>query len=132
MQFAVRTSAREQFVDVTLDVAEAVRKSGVVAGVAVVFSAHTTAGVTINENADPSVLSDLTEGLSRVAPRDAGWRHAEGNSDGHLKTSLVGPSVVVPVASGELVLGVWQGIYLAEFDGPRTRTVHVTVVPGIG
>jgi len=131
MRFSVSTGAREQMVDVTRRVAEAVVESGVQSGVAVVFSMHTTAAVTINENADPDVVTDMVEGLDRIAPRDAGWRHREGNSDGHVKTSLVGPSVTVPVEGGRLVLGTWQGIYLCEFDGPRTRTLDVTVLPGV-
>lgn len=131
MRFSVSTGAREQMVDVTRRVAEAVAESGVECGVAVVFSMHTTAAVTINENADPDVVTDMVAGLDRIAPRDAGWRHREGNSDGHIKTSLVGPSVTVPVEGGRLVLGTWQGIYLCEFDGPRSRTLDVTVLPGV-
>jgi len=131
MRFEVRTGRREEFVDVTRDVAQAVARSGVSEGAALIFCPHTTAAVTINENADPDVLRDLTMGLERIAPCDAGWRHCEGNSDGHLKTSLVGPSVLVPVEGGSLVLGTWQGVYLCEFDGPRTRKLDVTVVPGV-
>lgn len=131
MRFSVSTSAREQMTDVTRRVADAVAASGVESGVAVVFSMHTTAALTINENADPDVVADMVVGLDRIAPRDAGWLHREGNSDGHLKTSLVGPSVTVPVEGGRLVLGTWQGIYLCEFDGPRTRTLDVTVLPGV-
>jgi secondary thiamine-phosphate synthase enzyme len=86
---------------------------------------HTTAAITINENADPDVVTDLLAGLARIAPRDAGWRHSEGNSDGHLKSSLVGASELVPVADGRLQLGTWQGVYFCEFDGPRTRQVWV-------
>jgi secondary thiamine-phosphate synthase enzyme len=131
MRFEVRTSTRVQFVDVTVDVARAVADSGVSGGAAVVFCPHTTAGITINENADPDVARDLIVGLERLAPRDAGWRHAEGNSDGHLKASLMGSSATIPVEAGQMALGVWQSIYLAEFDGPRTRTVMVTVLPGV-
>lgn len=131
MRFSVSTGAREQMVDVTRRVAEVVAESGVHSGVVVVFSMHTTAAVTINENADPDVVTDMVAGLDRIAPRDAGWRHREGNSDGHIKTSLVGPSVTVPVEGGRLVLGTWQGIYLCEFDGPRTRILDVTVLPGV-
>lgn len=131
MRFEVRTSSREEFIDITRRVVEQVSGCGVADGAVLVFVAHTTAGVTINENADPDVCDDLTAGLCRLAPRDAGWRHREGNSDGHLKTSLVGPSVVVPLSGGRLALGTWQGIYLCEFDGPRTRAVDITVIPGV-
>ena len=94
-------------------------------GILYVYVPHTTAGVTINEGADPSVAQDLIAGLARLVPRDAGYRHAEGNSDAHIKTSLIGSHVVVPVEDGKLLLGTWQSIYLAEFDGPRTRKVHL-------
>ncbi len=130
MRFETRTRAREELVDVTARVAECVRDSAVPRGAVVVYCPHTTAAVTINENADPDVASDLVDGLSRIAPRDGGWRHREGNSDGHLKASLVGSSVMVPVEDGRLMLGTWQGIYLCEFDGPRTRDIVVTVLPG--
>ena len=92
---------------------------------------HTTAGITVNENADPDVVTDVLHGLARLFPRDAGWRHVEGNSDAHLKTALVGNSGVLPVRGGRLALGTWQAVYFAEFDGPRSRRVDVTVVPGV-
>lgn len=129
MQFEVSTARREQFVDITEQVARAVAEAGVSEGVVVVYCPHTTAGITINENADPDVAADLLAGLARLAPRDAGWRHREGNSDGHLKASLIGSSATVPVESGRMMLGTWQGIYLGEFDGPRRRRVLVTVLP---
>jgi secondary thiamine-phosphate synthase enzyme len=131
MRFEVRSASREEFIDITSEIVEAVASSGVADGAALVFCRHTTAAVTINENADPDVQTDLVDGLARIAPRTAGWHHREGNSDGHVKASLVGPSLLVPVEKGELVLGTWQGIYLCEFDGPRTRTVDVTVLPGV-
>lgn len=127
----MRTTAREELIDVTSRVDELVARTGIAEGVAVVFCPHTTAAITINENADPDVRRDMVAGLARIAPRDAGWRHGEGNSDGHVKTSLVGPSVVMPVSGGRLDLGTWQGVYLCEFDGPRTRRVDVTVLPGV-
>ncbi len=150
MRFEVRTTRREELVDITEKVAGAVAqafghgpgRTGVRGeessahrfehGAVLVFCPHTTAAVTINENADPDVTRDLVDGLARIAPCDAGWRHCEGNSDGHLKSSLVGPSVVVPLESGRMTLGTWQGIYLAEFDGPRTRRIEVRVLPGLG
>ena len=97
-------------------------------GAVIVFVPHTTAGVTINEGADPSVVRDILESLRRLVPRDAGYRHGEGNSDAHIKASLVGSSVTVPLEHGRLRLGTWQSIYLAEFDGPRTRRVWITPV----
>jgi secondary thiamine-phosphate synthase enzyme len=93
---------------------------------------HTTAGITINENADPDVVRDILMGLERLFPREGGWRHSEGNSDAHLKTALVGSSATLPIENGRVALGTWQAIYLAEFDGPRTRKVIVTVLPGVG
>jgi len=131
MRFEVRTSRREEFVDITRAVAGFVTDAGVPDGAALVFCPHTTAAVTINENADPDVLRDLVAGLVRVAPREADWRHSEGNSDGHVKSSLVGPSLLIPVEMGRLALGRWQGVYLCEFDGPRTRNIDVTVLPGV-
>ncbi len=128
----IRTSGREQMLDITDDVASNVRASGVASGWALVYCPHTTAGLTINENADPDVVHDLLDGLARLVPRDAGWRHREGNSDGHIKASLVGSSVTVPVEGGRLALGAWQGIYFCEFDGPRSRAVTVTVCAAAG
>jgi secondary thiamine-phosphate synthase enzyme len=131
MRIEVKTGGREQLIDVTREVAGAVRGTGAGDGAALVFCTHTTAAVTINENADPDVQRDLIHGLARIAPCEGGWRHREGNSDGHLKTSLVGPSVLVPIEGGRLVLGTWQGIFLCEFDGPRTRYLDVTVLAGV-
>jgi secondary thiamine-phosphate synthase enzyme len=132
MRFEIRTSRREELVDVTAEVAEAVRTSGIAEGIVVVSSPHTTAGITVNENADPDVVRDLLHGLEPIAPRDGDWRHFEGNSDAHLKTALVGTSVTLPVRGGEVALGTWQAVYFAEFDGPRSRRADVTVVPGVG
>jgi len=113
-------------VDVTLDVQAAVEKLGIEKGVVTVFVPHTTAGITINENADPSVQADILTILNRLVPlRDPEYRHGEGNSAAHVKASLVGSSVRVPVEGGRLCLGTWQGIYFCEFDGPRDRRVWV-------
>lgn len=128
MLFEVATAHREEFVDITDQVAEVVSAAGVSHGAVVVYCPHTTAGITINENADPDVVVDLLAGLSRLAPQHAGWHHREGNSDGHIKASLIGSSATVPVEGGRMSLGTWQGIYLGEFDGPRRRRVLVTVV----
>jgi secondary thiamine-phosphate synthase enzyme len=128
MQFEVATGARAQWVNITSEVSQSVSAAGIRNGLVHVYCPHTTAGITINENADPDVVIDLLDGLERLAPRSAGWRHREGNSDGHLKASLIGSSVTVPVEDGHMLLGTWQGIYLGEFDGPRRRRVVVTVV----
>jgi len=121
----VRTERREELVDITRRVAEMVASSGVAEGIAHVWCPHTTAAVTVNEAADPSVAGDIVAGLGRMVPRDAGWRHAEGNSDAHLKASLLGASASVPISGGRLALGTWQGVFLCEFDGPRTRRIEV-------
>jgi secondary thiamine-phosphate synthase enzyme len=128
MKFEVRTGQRETLVDVTAQVQRAVVEAGLSEGAVLVFVPHTTAGVTINENADPSVVRDILDGLRRIAPREDGWHHLEGNSDGHIKASLTGSSVLVPVENGRLALGTWQGIYFCEFYGPRTRHVTVTTL----
>jgi secondary thiamine-phosphate synthase enzyme len=122
----IRTQQREQFVEITDDVQRVVVTSGLVRGAVVVYVPHTTAGVTINENADPDVVHDMLLTLRRLVPKDApGYRHGEGNSDSHVKSSMMGSSCHVLVEQGKLVLGTWQGVYLCEFDGPRTRQVFV-------
>ena len=129
----VRTEQRSQLIDITRQVSAVVAASGVRAGVAVAQSLHTTAALTINENADPDVVSDLVAKTAALIPhREAFYRHAEGNSDSHLKTSLFGPSLSVIVSGGRLVLGTWQGIYLCEWDGPRERKVAVQLLGGVG
>lgn len=130
--FDVQTKEKAQLIDVTAKVEAMVRHSGVENGVAVVFVPHTTAGVTIQENADPDVQRDLLAALAHAAPEElpGGYRHSEGNSPAHVKTTLVGSSASVLVEGGELVLGTWQGVYLCEFDGPRTRRVLVRVLRG--
>ena len=126
--FPVRTSARQQLVDITEPVGKALRDLKAQDGIALVFCPHTTAGITINENADPSVCRDLLETWRRLVPADQShFTHAEGNSDAHALSSLVGASVQVIVDAGQPVLGTWQAIYFAEFDGPRSRTVQVAV-----
>ena len=124
----VGTDERVAFVDISREVAGLVRGSG--DGAALVYVPHTTAGVTINEDADPSVRADLAMALGRLVPPDLPFSHHEGNSDAHTKASLMGSSVLVPVVRGALQLGTWQGIYLAEFDGPRRRRVLVSFLPG--
>ncbi|WP_456476911.1 secondary thiamine-phosphate synthase enzyme YjbQ [Oceanithermus sp.] len=128
-RFEVRTTAFNQMVRITPQVEAAARALGVVEGAVLVYSPHTTAGIVVQEGADPDVAHDLLLRLAELAPRrHPGDRHAEGNSDAHLKTALVGNAQVVPVNGGRLALGTWQQVFLAEFDGPRTRQVWVTVV----
>jgi secondary thiamine-phosphate synthase enzyme len=124
---SVRSHDRCQMIDITREVAAAIRESGVSDGVATVFAAHTTAGVTINENADPDVTRDILDKLARLFPPDDGYRHAEGNSDAHIKSSFMGSSLQVIVHDGRPLLGTWQGIYFCEFDGPRSRVCHIDV-----
>jgi secondary thiamine-phosphate synthase enzyme len=125
--FEVRSNRRAQLVDVTSRVADAVERSGVSDGICHVFVPHTTAGVTINAGADPDVARDIESHLQELVPKEAAFEHAEGNSDSHIKTVLVGPSCVAPVRGGKLALGTWQAIFLCEWDGPRTRRVEVGV-----
>jgi secondary thiamine-phosphate synthase enzyme len=130
VSISVRSTRRIQTLGITAQVRDAVTRSGVREGICVVFVPHTTAGLTLNENADPDVVVDVEGALSRLAPVSAPYRHAEGNSDSHVKTSLVGSSLTLIVHRGALVLGGWQGIHFCEFDGPRSRTVHVKCVEG--
>jgi secondary thiamine-phosphate synthase enzyme len=126
--FTLDTARREQMIDITPQVRDAVAASGVSDGMVLVYCPHTTAAITINENADPAVVTDLLGGLCHIAPADAPYRHLEGNSDGHIKASLVGASELIPLAGGRLALGTWQGIWFCEYDGPRSRRVLVQVV----
>ena len=124
---SVRTKARTEFVDVTDRVVSIVRNCNVEEGICCVYAPHTTAGVTITENADPSVVQDMIKELNKLVPFDDGYSHTEGNSAAHIKASLVGSSVIVPISGGRLVLGTWQGIYFCEFDGPRSRRAYVVI-----
>jgi secondary thiamine-phosphate synthase enzyme len=126
--FQVITSTQTEFIDITRSVQEALKKTGVEDGICIVFIPHTTAAVTINENADPSVVQDIIMELNKIVPLKDQYRHLEGNSPAHIKASLVGCSQIVFVESGKLVLGTWQGIFFCEFDGPRNRQVHVKVI----
>ncbi|MDR9769865.1 secondary thiamine-phosphate synthase enzyme YjbQ [Acetomicrobium sp.] len=121
----LRTKAREEFVDITRTVEEDVRSSGLKEGLCVVYVPHTTAAVTINEDADPSVKEDILRQLKVLVPRDGNYSHGEGNSDAHIKSSLLGVSQIIPIHEGRLVLGTWQGIFFCEFDGPRNRRFYV-------
>jgi secondary thiamine-phosphate synthase enzyme len=127
---SVRTARRTEMVDITGQIQELVRDSGVEEGVCHIFEAHTTAGLTINENADPSVQSDILMVLNKIISDKEAYRHLEGNSPAHLKASLMGPQLTVLVTNGRLLLGTWQGIFLCEFDGPRTRKVYIKIMAG--
>lgn len=130
-EFAVQTRERAQFVDVTAEVQRAVAQSGVRRGLCVVYCPHTTAGITVNEHADPDVVHDLLLWLSRAVARDTpGFRHAEGNAASHIQAALVGCSATLLVEDGRLALGTWQGIFFCEFDGPRRRRCWVRVLDG--
>jgi secondary thiamine-phosphate synthase enzyme len=121
-------TGREGFVDITATVRRAVADAGVTSGICVVFCAHTTGAITINENADPTVLDDLLYSLSKISPDRPEFRHLEGNSAAHVKSSLVGASETLLVEDGRLVLGTWQSVFFCEFDGPRTRRFFIKVI----
>jgi secondary thiamine-phosphate synthase enzyme len=123
---SIRTQNHTQFVDITIEVQTAAATLGINTGILTVFVPHTTAGITINENADPSVTSDIAEALERAIPWDAGYSHAEGNAAAHVKASIMGSSVQIIVRNGQLQLGTWQAVYFCEFDGPRLRNVWVS------
>jgi len=125
IEIRVDTAEHSEFVDVTAQVAAAARELGVVDGAVVVFNPHTTAGLTVNEGADPDVVTDMTAALDRLVPWRAGYRHAEGNAAAHIKASLMGSAVTLPVRAGELCLGTWQTVWFCEFDGPRSRRLWV-------
>jgi secondary thiamine-phosphate synthase enzyme len=126
----IRSSRRVEILDVTEGIARAIADSGVGEGVCVIQSLHTTAALTINESADPDVKRDMERQLSLLVPRDPAFRHAEGNSDSHIKTSLFGPSLCIVISEGRPVLGTWQAVYFCEFDGPRERSVVVKCLAG--
>jgi secondary thiamine-phosphate synthase enzyme len=122
---SVRTDKRSSMVDITDRVSRLVSASGLEEGCCLIYSQHTTCGITINENADPDVKHDITVELDKIVPQSDNYLHIEGNSAAHIKATLVGSSATVPISKGTLLLGTWQGIYLCEFDGPRNR--HVTI-----
>ena len=126
----VRTDRHTQMKDITTEVRNAVRESGVKDGLCMVFISHTTAAVTINENADPDVVRDLNMELDKIVPWEDGYHHMEGNSAAHLKSSMVGASEHIIIEDGRLVLGTWQGIYFCEYDGPRNRTAIIKIIEG--
>jgi len=128
MEINVTTSAKEQLIDITREVQKAVSESNIEIGICFVHVAHTTAGLTINENADPDVVHDILLSLCDIVKNLRGFRHCEGNSTAHVKSSLIGNSVTVPVENGRLKLGTWQAIFFCEFDGPRSRRAWVNVI----
>ena len=128
--FNIKTDKHTQMKDITRLVQDEVRKSGITDGLCVVFTPHTTAAVTINENADPDVVRDLNMELGKIIPWEDGYHHIEGNSAAHLKSSLVGASEHIIIEDGSLLLGTWQGIYFCEYDGPRSRKVIVKIMEG--
>ncbi len=127
---SVRTTSRTEFVDLTSQVQKVLQQSGIAEGLCHIFVPHTTAGVTINENADPSVKADILMVLNKLISDREAYRHLEGNSPAHIKASLMGPHLMVLVSRGRLVLGTWQGIFFCEFDGPRMRNAHIKIVAG--
>jgi len=130
MEHVIRTAKSEEFINITSIVRQEVKKSGVTDGIVTVFVPHTTAGVTINENADPDVVRDILWGLEKAFPKSNNYLHMEGNSHAHIKASLMGSSCTIIIENGELKLGTWQGVYFCEFDGPRTRKIYIKVMRG--
>ena len=128
MILSVKTSSRTELIDITSKIAQLVKESGVTEGLCMLYVPHTTGAVTINESADPSVRGDILMVLNQIIPWDAGYQHMEGNSPAHVKSTLVGASELVAIKNGAPVLGTWQGIFFCEFDGPRTRKVHVRII----
>ena len=124
----VNTKQRSEFIDITSKVEALVTNSKINQGICIVFCPHTTAGLTINENADPSVKSDIVSHLADLVPENKGYEHIEGNSDSHIKSSLLGSSLNIIVENNQLGLGTWQGIYFCEFDGPRTRKIYIKII----
>ena len=129
VEFKVKTTARVALVDITSEVDAAIGKIGAVNGLCNVFVPHTTASVIVSENWDPDVTSDMLKQLERVVPREAGYKHSEGNSQAHILSVMLSTSINIPVREGKLALGRWQGVMLAEFDGPRERSIIVSMAP---
>ena len=127
-EISVNTSSHTQFIDITSKVSEVLQKSGIKDGICTVFTPHTTAGITINENADPDVPRDIIKEMEKVIPLNDGYDHIEGNSAAHIKSSLFGCSETVIIRNGSLMLGTWQSVFFCEFDGPRNRNVWVEII----
>ncbi len=130
IKVSVKTNERNEFVDITDRVRDAIYNSGIADGIAVIYTPHTTAGITINENADPSVKRDILNFLNKKIPYHGDYYHIEGNSDSHIKSSLIGCSETLIIENGNIKLGTWQGIFFCEFDGPRRREVWIKIIEG--
>ena len=130
MILPVKTRERTELVDVTSDVNRVIQESGIVQGLCLLYVPHTTAAVTINESADPSVKTDMLMILNKIIPWEANYRHLEGNSAAHIKSTLVGSSELIAIENRKLALGTWQGVFFCEFDGPRSRKLHVRILKG--
>jgi len=128
MFLTIKSDVKTELIDITPQVRKALTSSNIRDGLCILYVPHTTAAVTINENADPTVKSDMLKVLNEVIPWDANYRHSEGNSAAHIKSTLVGASQTIPIENGQLLLGTWQGIFFCEFDGPRTRKIHVSFI----
>lgn len=129
ISITVKTQKRNQLIDITDRVKELVSKENIQEGVIFVYVPHTTAGIIINENADPSVAADILNTLAQLIPQNANYTHIEGNSDAHIKSAITSTSVAIPISQGRLALGRWQGIFFAEFDGPRRRELYIQIIP---
>lgn len=127
-RYAIQTNHKQEFVNIDNYIYEALAESGVKSGIMVVYCPHTTAGITINENADPDVTVDLELGLNKTFPNDEAYVHMEGNSDGHMKSSVVGVSETLIIEEGQPIFGTWQSVYFAEFDGARNRTIYIKII----
>ena len=127
-QYSVKTNRKQEFINIDHLIKETLTESPIQSGILVVYCPHTTAGITINENADPDVKVDLELGLNRTFPNDEDYVHFEGNSDGHMKLSLIGTSETLIIQDGQPILGTWQSVYFSEFDGPRNRTVYLKII----
>lgn len=129
-EICINSKQRNEFIDITSKISETVIKSGVKQGICCIYVQHTTAGLTINENSDPSVVNDILKKLDSLVPYEDGYEHVEGNSAAHIKASMMGFSENIIIKDGKLILGVWQAIYFTEFDGPRNRKVIVKIIEG--
>jgi len=128
IKISIKTKSKTEFIDITCEIQKVVHQSKIINGCCIVFIPHTTAGVTINENADPSVVSDILMIMNQIIPDQAPYKHQEGNSPAHIKTSLFGSSQYIPIEGGQLILGTWQGVFFCEFDGPRTRNIIIQMI----
>ncbi len=130
MKISLKTSERNQFIDITDRITDVIYNSGIENGIAIIYTPHTTAGITINENADPSVKKDIINFLNKKIPYHGDYKHMEGNADSHIKSSLIGCSETVIIENKRILLGTWQGIFFCEFDGPRRREVWIKIIEG--